>query len=109
ERNAFADERVVDLDRRSVGDGHRALDDVLELLDVARPVVALEAPDGVLRQPGDPSIEPPRLPLDEVLRERADVVDALDERRHANRARAQETIELRIELSFPDLLGEIAG
>src|SRR5690606_34468855 len=65
----------LDLGRRLEGDG--ALDGVFEFPDVARPVIALERLDGLGAEPRGGTRHRRGGPLEEVLREQRDVLDAL--------------------------------
>src|SRR6185503_16228619 len=87
---------------------HGALDHVLELADVARPVVALQQSRLLLRQRQRPMTEFLARALEEVTRDLNDVVTALAQRRHLDRENAEPVEQVLTESPFGDGLLEIA-
>ena len=99
--------QAVDRDRLAVLDGHDALDDVLELADVARPGIALEQADDVGREPLRLLAHLVAVFLEEVGDEDGDVLDPFAERRHVDGDDVQAVEELLAELPLGDPLLEV--
>ena len=96
------------LQRRAGGEDDRALDDVLQLADVARPGVANQG----LHDRGRDGLDPPAHPPGELLGEMADqprdVVAALAQRRQHEREHVQAVVEVAAEAAVGDHLRQVA-
>src|SRR6185295_5824605 len=69
--------QILEEDDGPRGQRHAALDDVLQLAHVPRPVIRLERRERALRHAPDVLLELPRILLDEMLGEEGDVLLAL--------------------------------
>ena len=81
----IADLQVVHADRAAVGEQHRSLEHVLELADVARPVVAHQHLQRFRVDAFDLLLQLAREPAHEELGQRRDVFLAVAQRRHVDR------------------------
>src|SRR4029077_15608568 len=75
-------QRQLPHDELFVLENHHPLDHVLELADVARPVVGLKELLKLLRRAAPRPVVPPRVAVDEELGEVGDLVAAFAQRRH---------------------------
>ena len=86
-----------DLQRRARREDDRALDDVLQLADVARPGVAHQGVHDRGRDGLDLPAHPPGEPLGEMADQQRDVVAALAQRRQHDREDVQAVVEVAAE------------
>ena len=93
--------------RPSLAERDRALDDVLELADVARPVIRHQPPQPLLRHRRRAASELGRQLLQEVLHEERDVVATFAQRRQLDRNHVQPVVEILAKRSFGHHLREI--
>ena len=99
--------QIVDGDLGALGDQHAALDDVLQLADVARPAVADQHVIRRRRDRLDVALVPLPVLLEEVLAEQRDVLGPLAQRRHAQRDRVDAEVEILAQLAVAQRRVEI--
>jgi hypothetical protein len=95
-------------DHRSVGESTGALDHVLELADVARPGIGLEARQRALVDPAKQRLTVPPVAPEEVVREERHVPRPLPERRQRHRDHVDPIEEVVPKLPLPDEFHSIA-
>ena len=88
---------IPEVDDGALHQGHRPLDDVLELADVARPRVGLEGDEGLRGDAADGLLELVGILPDEVLHEQRDVPPPVPERGHRDRHHVQPIVEVLAE------------
>ena len=93
--------QVVEPDHRARGQRHAALDDVLELAHVPRPVVVGEGHARPAREPAHVLLELPRVLAHEVGGQVGHVRLPLAQRRHADRHHVQPVVEILAERARP--------
>ena len=86
----------------------RALNHVLELADVPRPVVLLQSARDRVRNRLDRLRHGPGEPIGQMLREQGDVFAALPQRRKRDRKHVEPVVEIVPESVLTDLVGEVA-
>ena len=99
---------VLGADRRAAREDHRALDDVLDLAHVARPVVLAQLLHAVGCEARRRHAHLARELRDEVVRERPEVVEAIAQRRQVDREHVEPVVEVLAELALLDHLLEVA-
>ncbi len=100
--------QVVGGQLRPLAEHHRALDDVLELADVARPVVGEQRVERARREAADLLAVRLGVLVDEVRHQGGDVALARAQRRQGHRHDVQPVVEVLAELAALHLGGEVA-
>ena len=93
---------------RALGQQHGALDGVLELADVAGPLIAHEELQRVRLEPDDLLLQLTRESTDEEVGQLGDVVLALAQRRHLHRHDVEPVVQVLAELAGLDHRRQIA-
>ena len=88
------------LQRRPGRQNHRPLDEVLQLANVARPVVARQRLHRLRRNAGDPPVHAPRVLLHEIAHQQRDVLAPVAQRRHRHRENVQAVIQVGAEFAL---------
>jgi hypothetical protein len=101
--------REVELvDQLAAAEHHGALDGVLELTHVARPAVVAHAVQRGLGEAGDPLAVLDRVDAHEVVGEQRDVLEAVAQRRDADRDDVDAIEQILAEAAGLDLVAEVA-
>jgi len=93
--------QIVDLDRGSARKHHGALDGVLELAHVARPLVAAQRLRGGARKSRQVAVVARGISLKEVLGQERDIVAAIAQRRDRHRDDVEAIVEILAEAPLP--------
>src|SRR5258705_8877197 len=99
--------QVVEPDHRTRGQRHAALDDVLELTHVARPVVAVERDAGPARERAHVLLELARILAHEVGGQVGQIRLALPQRGHPDGHHVEAVVEVLAERARPDRLPQV--
>ncbi len=99
---------VAERQRRAAREDHRALDHVLQLAHVARPVVGLQQTHDVGRNVVDALAQRAAEAIDQVADQRRNVAAPLAERRQRDRKHVQAVVEVAAEPAAAHLLGQVA-
>ena len=94
--------QFVDGKHLAGAENHRPLDDVLQLTNVARPVVGEQQVQRLLVNRAEMSPHPRGVPLHEVLNQHRDVVFSGSKRRHVDRKDIQPIKQVSPETANPD-------
>src|SRR5688572_13317464 len=103
----LAERELARLDLRAGAEHDRALDRVLELADVAAPLVPHQEVERAVRQRLRPLARLLAVLLEEVCGQRRDVLAALVERRDPQRDHVQPVVEVLAKALLPDRLLEV--
>ena len=92
--------QIGQIDHRAAGQHHRALDGIAQLAHVARPVVGLERPHGLVRQPLDGALLDLGEVGDEPRRQRGDILGPVAQRWHLHAKDVEPVVEVAAQSPF---------
>src|SRR6185503_19428660 len=87
---------------------HRALEYVLELADVSRPLVGCQRREDILRDALDRLAKPRAKTMHQIMHERRNVFPMLTERRQRDRKHVEAVIQIAAKSSFSHFFSEVA-